>query len=239
LNDQVDNPTSPVADNETNERHNERQRVTPTASPSGIKPVWSRMLGGLRLVAVNLAIPILLAWLVVSVLRHGSSPPRSAATSGTPESFGPISLKLKLPGTAGGIPEPILVCGRAGNASLVYIRLLHRHRAQLGVEFWGLGSFESEPFLLSSADAEVDVTCYIPAFFPKEGDPYWGNLSPRLQQIRKTQYILTANGVVRLRGPVRYEQPAHPDLYFGSNPLGGSFVSNSFTGRILHISLPH
>jgi hypothetical protein len=196
----------------------------------------SRLLKALeacRAATVNLFVPILLAWLLTSVVHrrlHLSDPRPVAAEK---NAFGPVKLRLKLPGTSAGIPEPLVVCGRTGNASLVYIRLLDGNRAKVGVEFWGLRADQSLEFPLPAADAVIEVVCYLPAFFPSEGDSYWAGLTEKLQRIRRGEYIIAVNGVVRLRAPVKYAQPAHPVLYFGENPIGGSLVSDRFSGVVL------
>jgi hypothetical protein len=156
-----------------------------------------------------------------------------------PAGYGHVRLKVRLPGTLGGIPEPLLVCGSPGKAALIYIRRLEGARAKVGVEFWGLGAYEGEAFALPAPDAVIDVSCYLPAFFPKEGDPYWGDLSPGLQWLRRSDYIIAVDGVIRLKGPVSYEQPRRPPLYVGYNPIGGSFVSDKFSGVVLSFAQPN
>jgi hypothetical protein len=149
-------------------------------------------------------------------------------------SFGPVSLKLKLPGTAGRIPEPILVCGNPGRASLVYIRLLRNARAKVGVEFWGLGAYESDEFALPSASATIVLTCSLPALFPAKGSGWWKATPAAEQERLRHEYSLGVDGVVRLKGSVEYLQPDDSPIYFGVNPIGGSLVSERFTGSILN-----
>jgi hypothetical protein len=190
----------------------------------------------LRWAAVNLAIPILLAWLFTNALHNHLHPSVDKHVAPNGDSFGPISIKISLPGTVGGIPEPLIVCGRTGNAELVYIRILANSKARVGVEFWGLRADESDTFDLPSMDAVIDLKCYLPAFFPNEGDDYWRNLPASIQQSRRTQYFVVVENVVRLKGPLKYDIQAHSPIYFGRNPLGGSLVSDRFTGTILQTS---
>jgi hypothetical protein len=184
-------------------------------------------------VALNVVVPVLLAWILTRGLhRHLYRPDvRDGAPNGN--SFGPVRIRLKLPGTWEGIPEPVLVCGRPGNASLVYIRLLAGSRAKVGVEFWGLRADQSEEFPVPSPDAEIEITCYLPALFPEVGDSDWGNLSPEIQRARRGEYFITVNGVVRLNARVDYKQPPHSFIYLGENPVGGSLVSDRFTGFVI------
>jgi len=189
-------------------------------------------------VVLNVVLPATLAWTCVWIASSHKVDGRPHSLVEEPDKYGPVTLRLKLPGTAGEIPEPLLVIGRPGRAALVYIRLLKQARAKVGVEFWGQAAFESSDFGLPAADAVIEVTCWLPGFFPREGDLYWGQLSPRIQAIRRSGYQIAVNGVVRLSGPVSYEQPKHEPFYFGKNPLGGSLVSDRFTGTMISMRQP-
>jgi hypothetical protein len=193
----------------------------------------SRFFAGCRKAAVNFAIPILLAWLLMDLLHYRLYPSDVRDSPASGNQYGAVRLRIRLPGTHAGIPEPLIVCGRIGSATLVYIRLFSGSRAKMGVEFWGVKADESETFPLPAMDGVLDITCYAPAFFPPADDPYWGELSDGLRRIRRTQYCIVVNGVVRLRRPVDYSQSPHSPIYVGRNPLGGSLVSSAFTGAIL------
>ena len=192
-----------------------------------------------RSTVINIIVPVLLAWVCVSATRHFLVSDSSADLREKEPAYGPVRLRIKLPGTAGGIPEPLFVFGEPGKAALVYIRLLKHARAKVGVEFWGLGAYESETFDLPAADATIDVSCYLPVFFPEVGDSYWGSLSEPFQRLRRSTYLIAVNGVERLKGPVRYDQAAHAPFYIGSNPIGGSLVSDRFTGAVLSVAQPN
>lgn len=191
-----------------------------------------RLLAASRKIIVNVLAPALAGWLLAAGLyREIHPPPSSARIDGS--GFGTVTLRLKLPGTAGGIAEPLVVCGVPGKATLVYIRLMTRARAKVGVEFWGIGAYESDVFKLPAANAEIRVTCTVPAFFPPEGDRHWRSASRDAQRAHRLSYSVAVDGVSRLTGEIRYEQPIHPRIYLGTNPIGGSVVSQQFTGKIL------
>jgi len=200
----------------------------PTRSWTGV------LLAAVYAATVNLAVPVVLASLLAGVLyRHIHPNIRDQAPDGS--GYGPITLHLRLSGTNAGIPEPIIICGVPGKASLVYIRVLRKDRAQMGIEFWGLKAIEGEDFAIP-ANNEIDLTCSLPAYFPKEGSRRWGGAPASLQRQRRTEYEITVDGVVRLKGPINYEQPEHSRLYFGVNAVGGSWVSSRFTGMVLKVS---
>src|SRR5579859_5790775 len=182
----------------------------------------------------NLILPVMLAWLLTTGFRGHLRSYDSSQVTPNGDRFGPVSVRVKLPGTVGGIPEPLVVCGRAGSADLVYIRILAGKKAAVGVEFWGLRADESGTFDLSSMDAVLDIKCYLPALFPEDGDEYWRELPPRVQRSRQTEYFIVVDNIVRLKGPVKYDVRPHSPIFLGRNPLGGSLVSDRFTGTILN-----
>src|SRR5476649_324130 len=126
-----------------------------------------RIAAGVGRALLNVALPIFLAWaLVAAFYQYHQVGPHEV--DGSPARYGPVRMRLKLPGTAEGIPEPILVLGQPGKAALVYVRLLRGAHAKVGVEFWGQAAVESAEFALPAADAVIDVSCYLPALFPPE-----------------------------------------------------------------------
>jgi hypothetical protein len=189
-----------------------------------------------RTAALDLVLPIALAWVLVGLFHAHFFHPPPKFNQLEPSFYGPIQMRLKLPGTAEKIPEPLLVCGRPGNASFVYIRLLKNAQARVGVEFWGLGAFESDVFALPAADAQITFQCSIPAFFPNVGDREWLAASLREQAFLTTHYFLAVDGVLRLTGSIDYKQPPRSLIYIGANPVGGSLVSYAFSGTILSTS---
>jgi hypothetical protein len=205
----------------------------PTTNPPSIARRFWR---GCLAATINVVVPVLLAWGLARALHRHLHPADVRDVAAERNTYGQIRLHLKLPGTHAGILEPLISCGRIGDASLVFIRLLPKSQARVGVEFWGLELDEGTAFAVPAPDAEIDLTCDLPACYPDAGDAAWGKTPPAEQQLRLHQYRIAVNGVVRLQGSVNYHQPPHSPLYFGINPLGGSFVSNRFTGKILRIT---
>jgi hypothetical protein len=203
--------------------------------PSSTSTAFSSM-PRIRAATLNFFAPVLLAWVLTHALYAHLHPAPATADVQRHAGFGQVTLRLKLPGTSAGIPEPLISCGNVGEASLVFIRLLPKGRAKVGVEFWGLEMDQGPEFELPSADAEIVVTCTLPAFYPQEGDGAWGRVPPEIRKRRSSEFSIAVDGVVRLKGSVDYREPKHSPIYFGANPLGGSFVSDKFTGTILQIA---
>lgn len=196
-------------------------------------PTLRRALGWARMAVADLVLPVALAWGIVLGIHHHH---RRYLVTNSDGICGPIRLRLQLPGTEGRIPEPLLVCGKPGNASLIYIRFVRNAHARVGVEFWGLAQYESQDFALPSAQGQIDVTCSVPALFPKEGDAFWERTPPDERKRLLHQYSIEVDGVVQLQGSVDYDEPTRVPIYFGRNPVGGSVVSALFTGRIVRAS---
>lgn len=186
-----------------------------------------------RFALVNFLAPLALSWLLVSSLeaRFFSGPP--PVWSRAFGSYGPLTLRLQLPGTSAGIEEPVLTVGHPGKATFVYLRLMSGARARVGIEFWGFGAMESAPFELPSQDAQITLEVSFPALFPKLGSADWGAVSPMEQRHLLSEYVVAVNGAPRLRGPISYDEPSRDPIYLGRNPLGGSAVSDYFTGKVL------
>ncbi len=198
-----------------------------------------RLPGSFRQTLANFALPIAFAWVAVASFHALYAPVDPTVFAPKAHSFGAIRMRLKLPGTWGGIDEPILICGKPGKASLVYIKLFYHAKAKVGIEFWGFRAFESPEFDLPAQDAQIELACSIPALYPAAGDPEWQAMSAAAETHLLRNYIIAVDGVVRLSGQVDYGQDPHMPVYLGVNPLGGSFVSNEFTGKILSASQKH
>ena len=203
----------------------------PARSPSTLV----RLLLAGRAATLNVLLPLALAAALTRALhvRLHAGDVREAVAA--PPSLGPVTLHLRLPGTHAGIPEPLVCCGQVGNAAMVFIRLLPHSQARVGVEFWGLELYQGEVFAVPAPDAVIDVTCAVPALFPPEGDAAWGEITTVAQRRRLSEYIIAVNGTTRLKGSVTYREPPGSPVYYGANPMGGSFVSSLFTGTILHV----
>jgi len=195
-----------------------------------------KIVRGARRILVRIVAPVALGWLVATYAHARLYPPPVAESAPSRADYGPVHLKLRLAGTAPGIPEPLLTCGITGSAVEVYIQVMAHAKALVGIDFWGWQKVESEPFQLSAQDARLDVTIYVPALFPEKGSASWGAYSPALQEKWRGQTVIVVDGKVRLKVPGIYPLPPHTPIYYGRNPLGGSFVSDYFTGVIDAIS---
>ena len=189
----------------------------------------------LRFAVLNLLVPLLASWLLVQLLDY-SFYPHPLLDSKASLLYGPLSLTLKLPGTAAGIEEPLVAVGKPGVATLVYVRLLKDAHAKVGIEFWGFKAWESSAFAVPSQDARIKVDISFPALFPARDSSAWGWVSDTKKQYLLTHFSIAVNHVVQVNGTTPYVMPPDSPTYIGLNPLGGSFVSSAFTGTVLSSS---
>jgi hypothetical protein len=184
----------------------------------------------------NFGAPVLLAWALAGILHHYIYRPPAPVQALQSTGYGPITLRILPPGPHAGPAEPLVACGVPGNATLVYIRILDADKAVVGVDFWGVGAYDGDAFPLPAKGSPIEVTCFLPALFPNEGDRYWGSLSHGVQRQRRSEYLVKVNGIDRLKGRIEYDQPPHPPVYIGENPVGSSLATEHFTGKVIEIS---
>ncbi|HTL67624.1 MAG TPA: hypothetical protein VL200_08180 [Lacunisphaera sp.] len=182
---------------------------------------------------INVIVPVGLAVAGALTLHHRIYAGDIRETEEHRNAFGAVRVRIKLPGLSANVDEPILICGRVGSASLIFIRLVSPTRARVGVEFWGRELSQGDEFPLAAPDAVLELKCYVPAFFPEPGARAWKRTDPATQKKRTSSYEIWVNGQLRLAGATDYRQPPHSGFYLGVNPLGGSFVSARFSGTIL------
>ena len=182
--------------------------------------------------------PILLGYVLTTVLHsriYPALPAPVAAVALSNGGPGAVHLRLKLAGTSPGIPEPIFTGGVSGHAMEFFIRVLPGDKATLGADLWGLSAIESKPFDLSDLDEEMDVVLSLPMLLPPDSDPIWAGLTERAHQFWKSHLIVQQNGKCVLFSDKKYPMPANSPIYYGLNPLGGSIVSDRYTGKILSV----
>jgi hypothetical protein len=168
---------------------------------------------------------------ITGVMRGGLPPPPAGFGR---SQFGPVQIRLRLPGHAANRPEPLLVVGAPGEAVLGYVMMVEPGLARFGVEIWGLGAWEGEPVRLA-LDREHDVEFSFGSLYPSLGSPDWGGLSAGEQRRLKRNVEIKVNGrraFAREATTPEFSDPAL-SLAVGRNPVGGSHVLEAFSGTIL------
>ena len=113
-----------------------------------------------------------------------------------------------------------------------YVRVLPGGKAKVGAEFWGFGAFESEK-IAAASDSATEIIFHFPALYPPVGDPRWGKVSLAAQEARRSRLTILVNGRVVLDQEVKPTGAPSAPVFLGRNSVGGSWVTNKFTGRLL------
>lgn len=168
---------------------------------------------------------------ILNVHRSGYPPLPAGRGLGNVD-YGAARMIAWLPAAAAGVPEPLLVVGIPGQATLGYVRVLPGGKAKVGAEFWGFGAFESEK-IAAASDSATEIIFHFPALYPPVGDPRWGKVSLAAQEARRSRLTILVNGRVVLDQEVKPTGAPSAPVFLGRNSVGGSWVTNKFTGRLL------
>lgn len=199
-----------------------------TTQPGGFR----RALRGAQWTALKLVLPAALGVFAATRIHNALYPPSLIDLAPKYAGEGPIQMKIRLPGLDAALPEPVLVCGKEGRATLLYVRFYPKNRLRIGADFWGIGDLEGPIFTAPSSQAVLTVQCYLPFLYAK-GE---FKAPASIPDLKPDEIAIVVDGVVRMRGYYSGTLEQHLPLYYGSNPLGGSVVSDRFGGTILEIS---
>jgi hypothetical protein len=167
---------------------------------------------------------------ILGVTRGGLPPVHPAV--GRAGEFGPVAVRFVPPPAGSGAPEPLVVVGFPGHAVLGYLRVRQDGTSVFGIEIWGMGAFESAPMSLARGEP-VDVTYSFGTLYPGPGLPGWNQVPPEGQRRLLRGVRVVVNGGVAVDVQRDTPEIPNPPVYYGINPVGGSLVGLSFSGRIL------
>lgn len=167
----------------------------------------------------------------ITDVRRGGYPAGPAGGLGDRD-HGAARLMIWPPAAAAGVPEPLLVVGEPGRATLGYVRVLPGGQVKLGAEFWGVGAHESEA-VDAPSDVPAEVVIHFPALYPPVGDPRWGKVERVRQEARRSRLTMLLNGRVVLDREVGDTDVPPVPVAFGENPVGGSLVTHKFSGLLV------
>ena len=146
----------------------------------------------------------------------------SAVSRTYPELPGELTLTLKFPvGNAGRI-EPLISSGKYGDSDFIAIKYLGENSATLDYDYWGFGGPASERITFKPGAAHT-LRIAMPAFTALRGSP-----PPQTAPL-----LLVFDGREILKKDVRFHQRGSDEIFFGTNPVGGTTGGGSFHGEIL------
>lgn len=167
----------------------------------------------------------------ISGVQRGGLPPVSWRPAQA-AAWGAAHMRVVLPPTGGGQAEPLVVAGIPGRAVLGFVRIYGDGSAVFGIEIWGVGTFESRP-LHPGAGKTLDVDYSFGSIYPDVGGADWGSVPVERQRELKRSLRIQVDGVAVV--DIQKDTPNLEKLpvYFGLNPIGGSVVSDRFTGQLV------
>jgi hypothetical protein len=115
---------------------------------------------------------------------------------------------------------------------LGYVRVLPDGSASFGIEIWGVGVAEGKPLRLGKGGVG-DVEYSFGSLFPDVGQDGWNGVPAQQQQRLKHSVRILVNGATALEVDRDTPNLGHLPVYFGQNPIGGSVVAASFSGRLV------
>lgn len=140
-------------------------------------------------------------------------------------SFPPLPNRLTLHVTfAAGQPgqgEPLITTGRTDDGDFLAIRYLDAATAVILYDVWGVGGPTSAPFVLQPGqrrvlEVEMPTLRHVAKVVSRERRPL----------------RVTLDGAPLLDETVFFHRRAPEEIFFATNPIGGTLVASHFTGRL-------
>ncbi len=141
------------------------------------------------------------------------------------ESFPPLPPRLVMdiafPRGVAHQGEPLVTTGTRSNADFLAVHYLDENTAMLFYDVWGMGGPVSAPFPLNPGTPrrltiEMPTLAHIANFRSHEKRPL----------------RVTLDGVVLLDEPVYFHRREPADIFFATNPAGGTVAQESFRGSL-------
>ena len=147
------------------------------------------------------------------------------------EGVGPMRIRFFLPRGETNRSQPLLVSGRTGDGTFVYVRYIDDRHVVIGVDVWGRLGAESGP-IETDYWAAHELTVTHGGLYPRD--------HPRLADVpAKARARLHQELEVRLDGrevlsrEIEIPAAGRGAFFVGRNPIGGSSCEPAFAGRIL------
>ncbi len=143
----------------------------------------------------------------------------------TPPLTGVQRFELILPDAPAGTSEPLLVTGKVKAGDFFYVKFLGQRQVVFGYDSWGQGGPVSEPVTFTPGLPQT-LTVEMPSLARTPGsiDAIWNELH------------VTFNGQEIFALPVPFFSRRSTQLWFGTNPLGGTLCGPEFHGQLLKAS---
>lgn len=132
-----------------------------------------------------------------------------------------VTFEVTFPRGTAGQGEPLIVTGVGGDGDCLAVQYIDERTAILIYDVWGVGGPRSEPFsLLPGTPRTLEIE--LPALAPVP------HVKPR--ETRPLRVAL--DGRELLRADAYFHRRAPREIYFGTNPLGGTIAGPTFGGTL-------
>jgi|GEM_PF-1011785 hypothetical protein len=169
--------------------------------------------------SVNRRLNIAIGWLialVVLALLLGSSAPQDYETFSAP-----LELKVVFPVGIEGLTEPLVTTGKAGQGDFFAVRFIDSDTAVFVYDSWSSGGPASGPFPVKAGTAHR-LTLQLPSVPSTAPLPAGG--------IGLLRVFLDGREV--MKESVAFHHRESSQLYFATNPIGGTTADGSFRGTL-------
>lgn len=132
-----------------------------------------------------------------------------------------LTLQVTFPPGIAGQVEPLLTTGRTDDGDFLALRYLDTDHAVVLYDVWGVGGPTSAPFALKpgqprTLEIELPTLPHVPTVRRRETRPL----------------RVTLEGATLLDQPVFFHRRAPHEIYFATNPIGGTLVAPQFRGQL-------
>jgi hypothetical protein len=146
--------------------------------------------------------------------------------------YGAVRLKLVLPLDRAGQREPLIASGVNQAGDLVFVHYENATHVRIGFDHWGRGGPLSDPIPVDYTTPQI-VEIALGSLYPPAADSWWKKFPGVDVHAVKSRIAVSVNGRSALDAPLStYESSAY-DVTIGTNLLGASTCSTTFTGKIL------
>jgi hypothetical protein len=148
------------------------------------------------------------------------------------EAVGPIRVTFLLPSGPIGQTQPILVTGKTGAATTVFVTCLDATHLQVGADIWGT-LHQSQPLEIDYAQKH-EIVVNSSALYPLD-HPRTRRLDPWARERLRRDFRVELDGVTVLAAKALAFESTVGDVTVGKSRVGGSYGAAPFLGEILAV----
>ncbi len=142
-------------------------------------------------------------------------------------SHGPVRLRVEFPLGRAGQREPLIISGATGRGDFLCVEYMGDTQVRFTFESWGGARVQSAPVSIDFRQPH-DVRV-------RFGGLIQGPEAGPLAVAKESRITVELDGNVVWKEPVDFYAAETDEIYFGSNPIGGTACAPRFTGQLLEV----